>query len=266
MALNRLGQLPQNTTEDFLDELSSAIVYDEGQEYIKKIKESVNTGNKYVDEALQDALTGAVYQIMNEVVILVTEYALLKAISVLSGCIAYIKGRSAVQKFKGGLKNFFARGKTKGNVVGKALGVVGSAIFGSEQQTIAIAKMTNDTANNVISSIGQERQNQILIKNNKMKRVDDYKSNMYSTFNQTTEKKTSMFMDKLSRGKWENTTKDKKLYFEVTGQDSTKVKYNSSFVSELNKYSQFVTTMKGDIISTAKSNVDLLAGLGVSNG
>lgn len=253
-----------NSGEDFIDELSSLIVYDEGTKVFKKIKDSLglDPDNSKIDEALESALTTLQYGLMNMVIVTVTEYALTKSVTILSGLILFVKGRSIVQKTKSTAQNLFQKVGKFGGMPFRALTGAMGAIIGSQEQTLAIAKMTNDSSNNIASIIAQERQNQIMIQGNKLSRIDNAKSNIYGVRNTSRDKNMELYLHKFEKGLWKNTAKDKKLYFDCVGQNADTVSFTSDYVKTLNSYANVVTTAKGEIFTNAKATLDLLTQMG----
>lgn len=260
----QFSNIASNTGEDFLDELVSNIVYRETNTFVTELKKKLDLQeDSYLDEAIESALMTLQFGLMNAVIITVTEYAFAKSALLLTGLIAYIKGRSILQKTKSVSKSIFSK---VGNVGGLPFKMIKGAlgpIIGSQEQTLAIAKMTNDTSNNLVSAIGRERQNQIHLQNGKMNRVDLAKQNLYSTRNKSREKNMALYLHKFETGSWEKTAKDKKLYFDCTGQEEKVVSYTSDYVDKLNQFSSFVKTAKGEIFGKAKLELDLITALGV---
>lgn len=252
-----------NTGEDFVDEYVSNLVYREANSYIKDIKQRLDLQEgDILDEAIDSALTTFQYGVMNAVIMVVTEYAITKTGLILLGLIAYIKGRSFVKKGKAVAQNIFQKIGTKGGFVGKALQGAFGAVLGSQEQTLAIAKMTNDSANNIVTNVSIERQNQILLRTQKLNRIDATKSNLFSVRNKARDKNMALFMWKTTNGKWEKTQKDEKLYEDCVGEIN--VVFNAEFVSKLNALADVVKTAKGEIISRAKTEIDLITAIGAN--
>lgn len=254
-----------NSGEDFIDELTSAIVYDEGSKVFKKLKEDLglDPNNSKIDEALEGALSTLQYGLMNIVIVTVTEYALTKSIVIFTGLIAFIKGRSIVQKTKSTAQNLFQKIGKVGGMPFRALQGAMGAIVGSQEQTLAIAKMGNDTANNLTSIVAKERQNQIMLQSNKLNRIDNAKKNIYSVRNNSRSKNMDLFMHKFNTATWKDTLKDKKLYFDCTGQDDKVIPFNDVLIKKLNSYANIVETASGQIYTQAKATLDLITQIGV---
>lgn len=80
--------------------------------------------------------------------------------------------------------------------------------------------MGNDTVNNLTSIVAKERQNQIMLQGNKLNRIDiTQRKNIYSVRNNSRDKNMALYVHKFETGTWKDTLKDKKLYFDCTGQD-----------------------------------------------
>jgi hypothetical protein len=254
-----------NSGEDFVDELASLVVYDEGSKVFKKIKEGLglNPDESKIDEALEGALSTLQYGLMNMVIVLVTEYALTKSIVVLTTIFAYIKTRRIIKNMINAVTNLpLLKLNPVGYVAGTALNKASDILIANQTETLALAKMANSSSNNIISSIGQERQNQIMIQGQKLKRVESAKSNIYGVRNKSREKNMELYLHKFEKGLWKNTQKDKQLYFDCVGQNADTVSFTTEYVKTLNSYSSVVVTAKGEIFSNAKASLDLLTQMG----
>lgn len=259
MATNNFNGIASNTGEDFLDELVSNIVYRESQTFVDKIKKDLDLKeDSYLDEAIESALTTLQYGLMNAVIITVTEYAIAKTSLILLGLVAYIKGSSLFNKTKSAIGRLFNKIPKKGNPAFMAVGMVSNVLIGDNSEKLAIAKMTNDSANNLVSTVSQERQNQILLRQQKLNRIDNAKSNLYGTRNKSRDKEMALFFWKTENGQWEKTNKDEKLYYNCVGRDNSTVNFNAEYVAKLNSLADVVKTAKGDIITRAKAEIDLI--------
>lgn len=260
-----LNGIVSNTGEDFVDELISNMVYRESESVMKDIKQQLDLKEgSYLDEAIESALTTFQYGMMNAVIIIVTEYAITKTALIWAGLIAYIKGRSIISKTKSSLSSLFQRVGSKGGAVGKAVNVLSGVVLGKQDENLAIAKITNDSVNNLVTNVSIERQNQILLRNQRAQRVDATRSNMYSVRNKSRDKNMTLFVWKTSNGMWEKTQKDEKLYKDCVGADSIAVPYNADFVARLNSLADVVKTAKGEIISRAKAEIDMITAIGAN--
>jgi hypothetical protein len=253
-----------NAGEDFIDEYTSLLVYEEGSEIFNSVKKYLNLNpDSKLDEALEGALDTLKMGIMNTTIVLVTEYAITKTGAILTGIYVYIKGRRFIQSLKDGILNNPVLKRTPLGFVGSTVvGTATNAVIGNQKETLALAGMVNNSANNLVGAIGQERQNQILLQGQKIKRVENAKSKMYGIRNKSREKNMELYMLKFDKGMWKNTQKDKKLYFDCTGQNADTVSFNQEYVNKLNSYANIVTTAGGQIFSHAKLTLDLLTQLG----
>lgn len=254
-----------NAGEDFVEELSSAIVYEESSKLLQKTKEEagLNPDQSKVDSAFEGALTTAFNGISNLVIVSVTEYALTKVVAIFSALVLFIKGRSIVQKTKSTAQNLFQKIGKVGGMPFRALQGAMGAIVGSQEQTLTIAKMANDSSNNLTSIIAKERQNQIMLQGNKLNRIDNAKQNIYSLRNNSKDKNMNLFLHKFNTATWKDTLKDKKLYFECTGQDNKIVAFDDVLIKKLNSYANIVETASGQIYTQAKATLDLITQIGV---
>lgn len=260
-----LGNIIANSGEDFIDELASAIVYDEGAKVFKKTESflGLDPENSKVDAAIESALTTAQYGTMNLVTVLVTEYALTKSIFVLTSIFTYIKTRRMIKAMIDTFTNLpILKKNPVGFVASSVIGKASDVLVANQTETLALAKMANSSSNNIISAVGQERQNQIMLQGQKLKRVDNLKNNIYQTRGNSRFKNMELFIHKFNTASWKNTAKDKKLYYDCTGQDDKVVPFNSDFVDKINSYANVVTTAKGEIFSNAKATLDLLTYMG----
>lgn len=265
--MSSLNNVLSSSGEDFFDELISLAVYKEGNGVMKDIKSKLDLKDDSVlDEAISGALTTLQYGLMNVVIITVTEYAMTKTVVVLSSIFAYIKGRRIIRAVVDAGTNIVSKVGPIGWVAGNSLKSVSNVLVANQNETLAMANMANSSSNNIVSAIGRERQNQILIKGQKLKRVDNTKSNMYSVRNKSRQKGMDMFIHKFETGTWKNTAKDKKLYFDCTGQDTKIVPFNMDFVTKINSYSSILETAKGEIYTNTKATLDLLIQLGANKG
>lgn len=253
--------------EDFIDELTSLIVFKEGNSIFGDIKKKLDLKEDSVlDEAIDGALSTLQYGMMNMVIVLVTEYALTKSVVVLSSIFAFIKGRRIIRNITTGVTSIVSKLGPVGWGAGKAIESVTNVLVANQTETLAIANMANSSSNNIISAVGQERQNQIMIKGQKLKRIDNTKKSMYSVRNKSREKNMDLYVHKFETGTWKKTPKDKKLYFDNTGQDSKLIVFNTDYVKKLNSYSKYYETAQGDIYNETKATFELMTQLGVSRG
>lgn len=253
-----------STGEDFVDELTSLIVYKESNEVFKKVKDKLQLDeNSVLDEALEGAMSTLQFGIMNIVIITVTEYVVVKSALILTSIFAYIKGRRIIKNMIDSASNIISKVGPLGYMASKGIDSVSGVLVANQTETLTMAKMANSSANNVVSAVGQERQNQIMISGQKLKRVDNTKSNIYDSRNTSRSKGMDLFIHKFETGTWKDTKKDKKLYYDCTGQEEKVFPYNATFISSLNSYAPYVKTAKGDIYNQTKATIDLLSKLGV---
>lgn len=257
--MNKLVNTSANAGEEFVEELSQNIIYEESNKFFNDIKENFGkTGIESIDSAIESSITVFQFGIQQVVYVAVTEYAITKLSLVLSSLILYIKGRGVVGKLKKFSQKLFSSTKNI-PIAGSVLSAAGTAIVGNENQNIAIAQMVNDSSNNIASIVSNERGNQIHLLNNKSKRVQKEKQNIYSLRN--TSKHTAMqrYIQKTETGQWKKTKKDKKLYCFVTGENYTTFNFSLDFVNRLNEFSVYAKTAKGQIYSSAKATLDLIS-------
>lgn len=258
------GNIVSNTGEDFIEEFASLVVYENGKEISDKLRSYLNLNpDSNFDEALESALSTLTYGIMNAVIVTVVEYAVTKSGILIIGLVSYIKSRRTLQALKQGILNNPILKRSPlgfaGSVVAKS---TTNAIMGNQQEVLAIAQMVNSSGNNIISNISQERQNQIMLRGQKLKRVQNEKQFFQETRNKSRDKNMDLFMLKFDKAMWKNTQKDKKLYLDCTGLESGEVSFTTEFVAKLNSYANVVTTLKGEVFNSTKATLDLLTLIG----
>jgi hypothetical protein len=74
----------------------------------------------------------------------------------------------------------------------------------------------------------------------------------------------ALFVWKTTNGLWEKTQKDEKLYKDCVGADTITVPFIAEFVAKLNSLADVVRTAKGEIISRAKAQMDMITAIGAN--
>lgn len=243
-----------NSGEDFVDELSTSIVYKYTNEIFAPTLKKLNESDSLVDEALAGAISTLQFGIMNMVIISVTEYAIGKASLVAGTLFIFLKTTNAARK----AKELVAGALGSIPFVGKGLGNVARATgsFIAKDREL-IAKMTMDTSNNMSTVISQERRNQIMIKQSKYKKVDSTVQNAISMRGDGRNSRMGYYVHKFQTGTWKKTKLDMKHYEEVTGQQNGKeFRWSSEFVQKLNSYTDIARDAKGEVVNKSQIQLD----------
>lgn len=253
--------LVSNSGEDFVDELSSSIVYKYTNQIFKPTIKRLNESDDLVDQALASAITTLQFGIMQMVIISVTEYAITKATFAGGAIYIFLKSTNIARKTKeimaGALGSIPFVGRGMGNVA-RATGS-----FVSKDREL-ISKMAMDTNNNLTTVISKERHNQILMKQSKYRKVDNTMDNAIKLRGDGRSKDMGYFTLKFKTGTWSKTAYNKKLYENCTGQrfGENGLIWNSDFVTKLNSYKEFALTSESKIVSSAQATIDLINSLG----
>ena len=250
-----------NSGEDFVDELSSSIIFKHSQQIFAPTVKKLNESDDLVDQALGGAITTLQFGIQNMVLIAVTEYVISKTALTAGAVYTFLKATNIASKTKRILSN--ALGAIP--LVGRGLGGVVKATTGFvTKDRELIAKGALDVNNNVSSNIVHERNNQIAIKKSQYSREDSTITNATRIRNKSRDSKLAIFTHKTQTGTW--TKKDKSIYENATGQDlaSLGVTFNSAYVEKLNSFNAFAKDTEGKILSKAQVELDHLTTLGMS--
>lgn len=267
MSSTNLKYVPQNTTEDFLDELSTCVVYKYANETLKPIEQQLQDDDKCHYEALSSALSTFKFGVMNAVIMMITEYTLKKmgvgAVMIWS----YLKGGRVLSKAKDFVTAKLSR-KSKGRAVGRMLNNVTSIANGTQEERIALAKMANDNLNNLMSNVHQEKQTQTMyegVKRDSFHSLLDLGSKKGRTAYQTS---NQAFMFKMQTGTWINTTDDKKLFEKATGvkvQETGQSSW-SNLVQTLNKYAPVAKDINDNLVNLAQVQSNILTAMNLQRG
>jgi hypothetical protein len=120
--------------------------------------------------------------------------------------------------------------------------------------------MANSTSNNMASLVGQERQNQIMIRSAQQKYANNTTNNAVKLKTSGDNKYLTIFTHKTMTGTWLNTQEDKRIYEKAT---NTKVQQSGTATwsvlhEKLNKFSSFATTAQGEIMNEVKATLKLI--------
>lgn len=252
--MSKVGQIGENVTEDVVDEFASSVTYHYANQTFKPLKEYLNKNisNEFVKEALESGVNTLQFSVMNAVIISVQQMFLAKIITTSSLIYGYIKaGRvvKSLQKFKN------SKIKRVGKVFGSVFKRATSVILGNQDERLALANIANNNVNNLTNIISNERQNQILMRDSRVKHFDNMLNNTQKSNFSNIEKDINLFKLKTSKALWKNTIEDKRLYQRATGfkfSNSQDV-WNNNFVEELNKFSDVVKTADGKIINESEA-------------
>ncbi len=263
--LTNLQYVPQNASEDFLDELSTCIVYKYANETLKPIEQELADGDKCHYEALSSALSTFKFGVMNAVIMMITEYTLKKMGAGAVILWSYLKGGRVLSKAKNFVLSKLNQ-KSKGGAVGRMLNNITSIANGTQQERLALAQMANDNLNNLMTNVHQEKQTQTQyegIKRDSFHSLLDLGAKKgrvsYQSNNQA-------FMFKMQTGTWINTSDDKKLFEKATGVkvQSTGQSSWSNLVSTLNKYAPVAKDINDNLVNLAQVQSNLLTAMNLS--
>lgn len=123
-----------------------------------------------------------------------------------------------------------------------------------------MAQMANDSANNITSVIGQERQNQIQMQSSQRKQMIDTLGLSSNKKNLRDTKKLEAYHYKMKSGTWANTVQDKNLFYSCVPKEYIKegFNFNSTFVSKLNQFREYAISTEGEITNYAQVHLDSL--------
>lgn len=255
--MSRVTGIVSSSGEDFIDELSSTLTYQYANQIFAPTVNKLGQSDSVVDNALSGALTTLQYGIMNLVIMSVTEYAITKTSLVAGSIFVYLKATNVAKKTKGVIAGALGSIPFVGRGLGNIVMSVGSFVTKDRE---LVAKMAMDSSNNLTTVISQERQNQILIKNQKYKKIDTTVDRAVNIRGHSRTKNMDLYMHNFKTGSWKKTQKHKKLYEDCTGQKMGEngLTWNANFVQKLNSYSEFAISSEGQIFSNAKATLDLL--------
>lgn len=261
-----LGNILENTLEDFNDELITGVTYFLGNKSMKPLEEAlIKNDDSVLDEALSGALMSFKFQVMNNVTVVVSQYVTAKSIVVATALVGYVRTGSLTKKMRNlskGIENVPLVGKVGSRVL--RFGI--DAIVGDQNERIAIAKMGNDSINNLTTIISRERHTQTVMQAERMKNLNSQVSNSQKFVGEKFEQKRALFNSKLKSGTWEYNNDDKKLYQDVTGYNfATKsLAFNKEFVDKLNSVADVAKDVEGNIINQAQAFIDYITTVGYS--
>lgn len=243
-----------NTSEDYIDELTTGIVY-KYKDYVfsgfdeKKLK---TDGEDVMAEALKGASQTLQFSIMNAVIFSVTEYAM-KGVAH-TAIFLYLKSGRAINKVRKGFGNI--------PIVGKGLTATASFFtslaIGNQEERIAMAKMANDSTDNMTTVLSQERQNQTMQLSHKRTQMLNTLGLASNNKGLRDTKKTEAYYHKMKTGSWANTTLDKNLFLSVVPREYVKqpFAFNSSFVKKLNGFTEFAKSSEDKLVNLAQAHLD----------
>ncbi|MDY0327556.1 MAG: hypothetical protein RBR07_04830 [Arcobacteraceae bacterium] len=267
MSSTNLKYVPQNATEDFLDEISTCVVYKYANETLKPIEQQLQDDDKCHYEALSSALSTFKFGVMNAVIMMITEYTLKKmgvgAVMIWS----YLKGGRALSKAKDFVTSKLSH-KSKGRAVGRMLNNVTSIANGTQEERIALAKMANDNLNNLMTNVHQEKQTQTSYEGIKRDSFHSLLDLGTKKGREGFQKNNQAFLFKMQTGTWITTSDDKKLFEKATGvkvQETGQSSW-SNLVQTLNKYAPVAKDYNDNLVNLAQTNLNLLTTMNLQRG
>ena len=261
-----VNSIATNTSEDYVDELTTGIVYKYADYVFSGFDDKLIKGDDAFAEAMQGAKQTLKFSIMNAVIFSVTEYAIGRLAFASGAIYAYIKGTSAVSKVKSKARGLFRSLGKKGGFLMKPLKIVSDIALGSQEERLAMAKMANSSANNITSLVATERQTQTMMSSQKhdsaLKTLGMANDSKFSRDN----KKITAYNYKMKTGTWQNNVQDKNLFLSCVPKEyiKTPFSFNNSFVSELNSLREFAVSAEGKLTSLSQTHLDLLSASSLS--
>jgi hypothetical protein len=251
----------ENTVETFVDDYSTTITQKYTDYVFSGFDPSKLVGvDKAFDEALDGALQTLKFSIMNQVSMVVTEYAMTKLILVGGYIVAYVKAGRVSKVLKSSATKVFNKFGRKGKAIGNALGFIGKTAIGDQNERIALSSMANDTANNITSLVATERQTQFQKESYKRNSIDNAMHLDKDLNSQTYQKNLEQYHVKMKTGTWKVDVSDKKLFMACVPSSYTKsLTWNLNFVNKLNQFSEFAKDSEDKITNLAQTHLDILA-------
>ena len=257
-----VGSIATNTSEDYVDELTTSLVY-KYSEYVFSgfDKEVLNKNDTDVmAEALEGAKQTLKFSIMNAVIFTVTEYAITRLVTVSGAIWLWVKKRRVINAVRDSVRKGLGDIPIVGGFLGRATTVASEIANGSQQENLAMAQMANHSANNVTSLIGQERQTQVNMQSSQRKQMLDTLGLSSNEKELRDNKKLEAYHYKMKTGTWENTTIDKNLFLSCVPREYIKqpFSFNTTFVTRLNSFTEFAKSAEGKLTNLAQSHLDLM--------
>jgi hypothetical protein len=250
----------ENTVETFVDDYSTTIT----QKYTDYVfsgfdPKKLDGVDSALDEALEGALQTLKFSIMNQVSLVVTEYAMTKLILVGGYIVAYVKAGRVSKIMKSSASKIFNKFGKKGRAIGSALGFIGKSAVGDQNERIALSSMANDTANNITNIVATERQTQFQKESYKRNSLDNA-LNLDKDLNlQTYQKNLEQYNIKMKTGTWKADINDKKLFMSCVPTNYTSsLVWNLNFINKLNQFTEFAKDSENKITNLAQTHLDLL--------
>lgn len=255
-----------NTSEDYIDELTSGIVYKYADYAFSGFDENLIKDDDAFAEALEGAKQTLKFSIMNAVIFTVTEYALTKLVTVSGILYLWIKKRRVVNAVKNGIKNGLGNVPLVGGFLSSGVNTAVTIANGTQAENLKMAEMGNHSANNITSIMGQERQTQTMIKSKQHDNmVQTLGVSSKSKFSRDT-KKLEAYNYKMKTGSWQNTTLDKNLFLSCVPREYVKQPFNftAKFVAELNAFKEYATDSEGKLLNLAQTHVNNMTAHNIS--
>lgn len=249
--------------EDTLDDFSSGVTYYYAEQTFAPLRSKLSEGvsNEIVREALESGLSTLQYSVMNSVIHTVQDLVIQRVLASSAILLTYIKSGKVIKSLEK-IKN--KNIKMLGRVGGKILRGVTGQLLGTQDERLAIANMANNTVNNVASSYTQERQNQILMRNTRVKHFDNVLNNTQQQNLGRLEQDINLFKMKTQKGLWTTSQEDKRLYERATGKKFSQSQevWNKGFVEKWNNVADVAKDVEGQTINQAQAFIDYITTAG----
>lgn len=260
-----IGNVGEATTEDFIDEGVSNLVYGIANNYWQNgftSNPNETLDKQFIrawDEALQGAEQTLKFSIMNAVIMTVTSYVVDKLI--LSGGLFYlwIKKRTFLIKLNDKIKDKQYFGKTGSAKVSKVLDL----LSGQKDEDLKLVGMANNSANSISSSISLERQTATMQVSQQRKQLMSSLGLSQGSKGLNDKKKLEAYNLKMKTGTW--AIADKKLFYDcVPKQYLNGLTFNQTFIDKLNTYSEYAKTTENKLVNLAQTHLDLMTASNLS--
>jgi hypothetical protein len=265
---HQVGSIANNTSEDFIDELSTGIVSKYSAYVFSGFDEDkLKTGNDDImQEALDSAKQSLQFQITNIVTRIVVEYATTRLVLISGAIFTYVRASRVARRLSDGIANGLGGVPIVGRFLQGAVRTGTDLAIGNQTDRLAMAQMANNNANNISNIYAQERQTQTMQVSQNRSQMLDTMSLSTNQANNRRERNLQLYMNKMRMGTWTVSALDKNLYLSIIPREqiAQPFTWSQSFVDGLNSFSEFATDSENRIVNLAQSHVDLIATNGIS--
>ncbi len=247
-----------NSSEDFIDEGVSNLVYAMGNCYFNDNKTGTKDKTKcegLVDKAFDEALEGAgqtlKFSIMTAVIYRVTEYAIVKLVAGSGAIFTYIKSGRVINTVKRKIENSLNGVPFVGKFLGSAVTTSTALAVGNQNERLAMSNMANNNMNNLTTVISQERQTATMQVSSQKKQIMSTLGLNHNSKGLNDNKKIEAYNYKMKTGTWTISKPDKNLFLSVVPREYiiANFNYNGAFVKKLNSFTEYARTTENDVVN-----------------